>query len=75
MAAAAAADCLACTKDVKSATNIAKSISTTKNMTERMTTGREIWQLDGHDEKRMVYLDGGSDSAFEEGDLGKSRVG
>ena len=55
--------------------NIAKSISTTKNMTERMTTGGEIWQLGGHDDNRMVYLDGGSDSAFGEGDLGKSRVG
>lgn len=55
--------------------NIAKSISTTKNMTERMTTGGEIWQLGGQDDNRMVYLDGGSDSAFGEGDLGKSRVG
>ena len=47
--------------------NIARSISATKNMAERMTTGREIWKLDWHGEERTVYLDGVSDSAFGEG--------
>jgi hypothetical protein len=61
---AAAADSWACTKDVKSAMNIAKSISTMKNTAERMTAARNIWQSDWHGEERIVYLDGRSGSAF-----------
>jgi len=38
--AAAAADSWACTEDVKSAMKIARSVSTVKNMTERMMARR-----------------------------------
>lgn len=61
---AAAADSWAWTKDVKSAVNIARSISTMKSTTESMTAGRKIWQSNWHGEERVVYLDGRTDNAF-----------
>lgn len=58
------ADSWACTKDVKSAMNKARSSNATKNKTERMTAARDIWQLEWHSEGRMIYLYGRADSAF-----------
>jgi len=40
--AAAATDSWACTKDVRSATKMAKSISTVKNVAERMAAAKDI---------------------------------
>ena len=48
--------------------NIARRMSTTKRMTERITTRRDMWQIDLEEEERMVYLYGGTGSACGERD-------